>query len=69
MDYFAQQFDALKMKLAAEGLFAADTKRLLPKNIQRIGVITSPTGAAIRDVLHVLHRNRKDISISSYVIW
>jgi len=43
----AQQFDALKMKLAAEGLFAADTKRPLPKNIQRIGVITSPTGAAM----------------------
>ncbi len=38
----AQQYEALKLKLAAEGLFAADTKRPLPANIQRIGVITSP---------------------------
>lgn len=62
----AQQFDALKMKLAAEGLFAADTKRLLPKNIQRIGVITSPTGAAIRDVLHVLARRDPSIEVIIY---
>ena len=62
----AQQFDALKMKLAAEGLFAADTKRPLPKNIQRIGVITSPTGAAIRDVLHVLARRDPSIEVIIY---
>lgn len=62
----AQQFEALKMKLAAQGLFAADTKRLLPKNIQRIGVITSPTGAAIRDVLHVLARRDPSIEVIIY---
>ncbi|MGL5047022.1 MAG: exodeoxyribonuclease VII large subunit [Shewanella sp.] len=62
----AQQFDALKMKLDAEGLFAADTKRPLPKNIQRIGVITSPTGAAIRDVLHVLARRDPSIEVIIY---
>lgn len=62
----AQQFDALKMKLAAEGLFAADTKRPLPKNIQRIGVITSPTGAAVRDVLHVLARRDPSIEVIIY---
>ncbi|MCG9962668.1 exodeoxyribonuclease VII large subunit [Shewanella cutis] len=62
----AQQFEALKMKLAAQGLFAADTKRALPKNIQRIGVITSPTGAAIRDVLHVLARRDPSIEVIIY---
>ncbi len=62
----AQQFEALKMKLAAQGLFAADTKRSLPKNIQRIGVITSPTGAAIRDVLHVLARRDPSIEVIIY---
>lgn len=62
----AQQYEALKMKLAAEGLFAADTKRPLPHNIQRIGVITSATGAAIRDVLHVLKRRDPSIEIIIY---
>ena len=49
-------FEQLKSRLAAEGLFAADSKRALPRLAQRIGVITSPTGAAIRDVLSVFHR-------------
>ncbi|MGL5392558.1 MAG: exodeoxyribonuclease VII large subunit [Shewanella sp.] len=62
----AQQFEALKLKLAAQGLFAADTKRTLPKNIQRIGVITSPTGAAIRDVLNVLARRDPSIEVIIY---
>jgi exodeoxyribonuclease VII large subunit len=62
----AQQFEALKHKLAAQGLFAADTKRPLPKNIQRIGVITSPTGAAIRDVLHVLARRDPSLEVIIY---
>ncbi|MBO2691567.1 exodeoxyribonuclease VII large subunit [Shewanella algae] len=62
----AQQYEALKLKLAAEGLFAADTKRPLPANIQRIGVITSPTGAAIRDVLHVLKRRDPSIEVVIY---
>ncbi|NMH65507.1 exodeoxyribonuclease VII large subunit [Shewanella salipaludis] len=62
----AQQYEVLKMKLAAQGLFAADTKRPLPQNIQRIGVITSPTGAAIRDVLHVLARRDPSIEVVIY---
>ncbi|QYK04016.1 exodeoxyribonuclease VII large subunit [Shewanella zhangzhouensis] len=62
----AAQFEALKMKLAAEGLFAQDTKRTLPESIQRIGVITSPTGAAIRDVLHVLKRRDPSIEVVIY---
>ncbi|QIR13910.1 exodeoxyribonuclease VII large subunit [Shewanella aestuarii] len=62
----AQEFEALKMKLAAEGLFASDTKRPLPNNIQRIGVITSATGAALRDVLHVLARRDPSIEVVVY---
>src|SRR5213595_1183095 len=50
------KFEALKRKLEAEGLFAAERKRPLPKFPRRIGVITSPGGAAIRDVLNVMRR-------------
>ncbi|MEG3193332.1 exodeoxyribonuclease VII large subunit, partial [Lysobacter sp. D1-1-M9] len=49
-------FEELKAKLAAEGLFAAERKRPLPKFASRIGLITSPSGAAVRDVLSVLAR-------------
>lgn len=49
-------FEALKAKLAAEGLFDEARKRPLPAHVQRLGVITSPTGAAVRDVLSVLAR-------------
>ena len=51
-----RQFEELSAKLAAEGLFAADRKRPLPKLPSRIGIVTSPTGAAVRDILHVLAR-------------
>ena len=50
------KFEALKRKLDAEGLFAPERKRPLPKFPRRIGIVTSPTGAAIRDVLNVLRR-------------
>ena len=50
------KFEALKRKLEAEGLFAPERKRLLPKFPRRIGIVTSPSGAAIRDMLNVLHR-------------
>lgn len=49
-------FEQLKNRLAAEGLFDAARKRPLPRLARRIGVITSPTGAAIRDVLSVIAR-------------
>ncbi|HJS22269.1 MAG TPA: exodeoxyribonuclease VII large subunit [Steroidobacteraceae bacterium] len=51
-----RRFDALKARLQQEGLFAAERKRPLPALPRRVGVITSPTGAAIRDILHVLRR-------------
>src|SRR2546428_1591753 len=50
------KFDALKRKLDAEGLFAPERKRPLPKFPKRIGIVTSPSGAAIRDILNVLRR-------------
>jgi len=49
-------FDVLKEKLAAEGLFDQAVKRPLPRYPRRIGIITSPTGAALRDILNVLGR-------------
>ena len=49
-------FDEMKARLAAEGLFDAERKRPLPAFPARIGVVTSPSGAAIRDVLSVLAR-------------
>lgn len=49
-------FERLKKKLAAEGLFDAARKKPLPKVPTRIGIITSPTGAALRDMLNILKR-------------
>ena len=49
-------FEALRKKLAAEGLFDAARKRPLPAYPRTIGIVTSPTGAAIHDLLHVLRR-------------
>ncbi len=49
-------FEQLKSKLAQEGLFEASRKRALPPLPQHVAVVTSPTGAAIRDILHVLRR-------------
>ena len=56
-------FDRLKRKLQAEGLFAPERKRALPKYPQSIGLVTSPTGAAIRDVLHVIRRRNPGLEI------
>lgn len=63
-----RRFDLLKTRLAAEGLFAAERKRGLPKLPKRIGVITSPSGAAIRDVLNILRRRFCSIPILIYPV-
>jgi exodeoxyribonuclease VII large subunit len=57
------KFEALKRKLEAEGLFDPDRKKPLPKFPKRIGVVTSPSGAAIRDILNILRRRARDIEI------
>lgn len=49
-------FEQLKKKLATEGLFAPERKKALPRHPRTVGVVTSSTGAAIRDMLHVLER-------------
>ena len=56
-------FERLKRKLDAEGLFAPERKRPLPAFIERIGLVTSPAGAAIRDVLHVIERRQPGLQI------
>ena len=56
-------FEKLKQKLMAAGLFATERKRPLPRYPQRIGLVTSPTGAAIRDVLHVVERRNPGLEI------
>ncbi|CAH9056500.1 Exodeoxyribonuclease 7 large subunit [Pseudoalteromonas holothuriae] len=61
-----QQFDALKMQLAAEGLFSSTHKKSLPNNINKVGVITSATGAAIKDILTVLKRRAPQLEVVIY---
>ena len=57
------KFEALKRKLEAEGLFDPARKRALPKFPRRIGIVTSPSGAAIRDMLNVLKRRAPRLEI------
>lgn len=57
------KFEALKQKLADEGLFDATRKRPLPRLPKRIGVVTSPTGAALADFLKVLHRRHPGLHV------
>ena len=61
-----RRFEELKAKLAAEGLFDAARKRPLPRLPRRIGVITSPSGAAVRDILKVLARRFPAIPVLIY---
>lgn len=51
-----REFDALKRRLADEGLFAAEKKRRIPPMPSSVGFITSPTGAAVQDFVRILHR-------------
>jgi len=61
-----RQFEVLKKKLAAEGLFDEDRKRALPGLPAQIGVITSPSGAAVRDIITVLRRRFPSIPVVVY---
>lgn len=61
-----QQFDQLKARLQHEGLFESAHKKPLPANIQRIGVVTSATGAALQDVLAVLRRRDPAVEVVVY---
>ncbi|WP_271410938.1 exodeoxyribonuclease VII large subunit [Pseudomonas sp. Q1-7] len=57
-------FEALKEKLAAEGLFAAERKRPLPPHPRRIGIVSSPTGAVIRDIISVFRRRAPQVELT-----
>lgn len=61
-----REFDRLREKLQAEGLFASELKRPLPTLPARIGVVTSPTGAAIRDILNILARRFAAVPVVIY---
>jgi exodeoxyribonuclease VII large subunit len=61
-----REFERLKTRLAAEGLFALERKRALPRFPRRIGVITSPTGAALRDILQILARRYPPTAVLVY---
>jgi len=56
-------FEQTKARLQAEGLFAAELKRAIPVFPRRIGVVTSPSGAAIRDILHVISRRTRTVHV------
>lgn len=57
-------FEALKEKLSAEGLFAAENKIALPTHPKRIGIISSPTGAVIRDIISVFRRRAPQVELN-----
>ena len=60
--------DALKQKLQSEGLFDQDRKKVIPPHCERIGVITSPTGAAVEDIISVLGRRSPSSHIAIYPV-
>ncbi len=63
-----RRFEELKRRLAAEGLFDPARRKPLPALPRRIGVITTPTGAAIRDILHVLRRRFPPVPVLIYPV-
>jgi exodeoxyribonuclease VII large subunit len=56
-------FEQLKAKLEAEGLFAAGRKKPIPSLPARIGIVTSPQAAALRDILNILHRRHHSVNV------
>ncbi len=56
-------FERLKQKLKSEGLFDLDKKKNLPKNPKKVAVITSPSGAAVHDIINILRRRKPSIDI------
>jgi exodeoxyribonuclease VII large subunit len=62
------QFEQLKKKLAEEGLFDSERKRPIPYLPKKIGVVTSETGAAVRDIIHVLTRRYPPIEVLLYPV-
>ena len=61
-----QQFEQLKSKLNAQGLFGQQFKQEIPRNIKTVGIVTSPTGAAVKDIISVLQRRNPAITVVIY---
>ena len=61
-----RQFEILKQKLVSEGLFASEHKQEMPSSVRHVGVVTSPTGAAVKDILAVLKRRFPAIKVSIF---
>jgi len=61
-----QKFEQLKTQLAQEGLFSQAFKQALPDHIRRVGIVTSPTGAAVKDILTILKRRNPSIEVFIY---
>lgn len=61
-----QQFEQLKAKLAAQGLFAQERKKPIPPFAKRVGIITSSSGAALQDILNILQRRDPGLSVIIY---
>ena len=61
-----EQFEKLKAKLQAEGLFDASAKKEIPRYPKCVGVVTAPTGAAVRDIINILSRRYKAADICLY---
>src|SRR5437899_4764761 len=59
-------FEQLKAKLEAEGLFAAERKKPIPTLPSRIGIVTSPQAAALRDILYILQRRHHTVNVLIY---
>lgn len=63
-----QAYEKLKKKLEAEGLFTAERKKLLPAHPRTVGIITSPAGAAVRDVITVARRRNPGVKLLLYPV-
>jgi exodeoxyribonuclease VII large subunit len=61
-----QQFEILKRQLASEGIFAQEYKKPISESVLRVGIVTSPTGAALHDILTVLQRRNPAIEVVIY---
>lgn len=63
-----EKFLQLKAKLESQGYFDAERKKKIPERVKRIGVVSSPTGAVIRDIIDVTHRRNNSIDIVLYPV-
>lgn len=61
-----EKFEALKKELEEMGMFSAEYKRPIPRYVQRVGIVTAKTGAALRDMIHISHRRNPYVQLILY---